>query len=110
MPTEKLISQVIGLTWKVAGVQDVINEIQINNIDARDLTIDAWISAQINSKITFDRDIFAINYKIDVTNGTIFLIGLAQTSTELAKVIAHTKDIGGVKRVVSHVRIKNKKS
>ena len=106
LPSDKLITEAVSLAWQVKGVLDVINEIKVKKIAARDFTNDTWISAQINSKITFDRDIYAINYKIDVANGVIYLIGLAQNDKELARVISHAQNIQGVKRVKNYVRIK----
>jgi len=72
----------------------------------RDLAIDSWITAQLVSKITLDKDIFAINYKIKTVNRIIYLIGVAQTKAELNKVLLQAKNIGSVKQVINHVQIK----
>ncbi len=96
----------VGLAWKTDGVKDVINEIQSGKATFRDWAKDSWITAQLQSKITFDQKILAINYSIETVNGIIYLIGIAQNQTELGRVIAHARTIGYVKRVITHVRVK----
>ncbi len=99
-------AKVVGMAWKTDGVKDVINEIQPGQSSLRDFAKDAWITAQLQSKITFDKEILAINYSIETVNSTIYLIGIAQDRAELDRVTAHARTIGYVKRIVSHVRIK----
>ena len=97
----------VTLAWKT-GVVDVINEIQVNpESSAVDYARDAWITAQIKTKLTLDENIAAINYAIETVNGTVYLIGIAQTQDELNRVIAYANDIKYVKTVISHVRVKD---
>ena len=104
--SDTLAARAVGISWKPKDVVDVLNEIQIGEFKLRNVAKDSWISTQFTSKITFDRDILAINYKIETVNGVIYLIGVAQSSSELQKVLNHAKNIGGVNRVINHVRIK----
>ena len=39
--------------------------------------------------------------------GIIYIIGIAQTTAELDKVIGHARRINNVKKVVSHVMLKD---
>lgn len=103
---ESMRSQAVQLAWKTDGVKDVINEIQIGNPTLRDLATDAWITTQLQSKMTLDKKILAINYSIETVNGIIYLIGIAQNQTELDRVFAHARAINYAKRIISHVRIK----
>ena len=109
LENEALAAEAISLAWKVKGVKDVLNEIQVKSLNIRDLAIDSWITAQLVSKVTLDKDVFAINYKIKTVNGIIYLIGVAQSKPELNKVLLQAKSIGGVKQVINHVRIKQRK-
>lgn len=94
--------------WKVNGVKTVINEILIEDDSSiLDLARDKWITAQLRLKITFDGKIKAINYAFDAVNGTVYLMGIAQNETELGLVRDHARNIDYVRRVVSHVRIKD---
>lgn len=105
--TEGLRARAVKLAWGVDGVKDVINEIQIRNEEGIvEFAYDSWISAQLQTKITFDEDILAINYSIETVNAVIYLIGIAQDQAELDRVLAHARGIDRVRRVISHVRIK----
>lgn len=94
--------------WKVKGVKTVINEVLVEDDSSiLDLARDKWITAQLRLKITFDGKIKAINYAFDSVNGTVYLMGIAQNETELSLVRNHARNIDYVRRVVSHVRIKD---
>ena len=73
-----------------------------------DFAQDAWITTQLKSKLTFDREIMAINYVLETVRGTVYLIGIAQNQAELDRVIAHIGAVKHVTNVISHVRLKKK--
>jgi osmotically-inducible protein OsmY len=106
LPTEDLRAQALQLTWKVEQVKDVLNEIQVTNSGLLDVAKDTWITTQLSSGLTFDREVQAINYNIETVNGTVYLIGLAQNQKELDRVIARARGIGGVQRIINHMQIK----
>jgi osmotically-inducible protein OsmY len=103
---EEIRAQALKLIWKTDGVKDVYNELQVGDIRIRNMMKDGWITAQLQSKITFDKDVLAINYSIETVSGTVYLIGIANSQREVDRVIAHARSLGYVKRVISHVRIK----
>jgi len=103
-------AQAVGLVWKVEGVKDVLNEIQIGASSLRDLAKDSWVTTQLKTKVAFDREILAINYSMETVNGTVYLIGIAQNQKELDRVIAHARDIHYVRNIISHVRVKKGRS
>ena len=97
----------VRLTWKVAGIKDVLNEIQVvAGSGLIDLARDTWITTQLKSKLTFDEGVLAINYAIETVNGVVYLIGIAQNQAELDRVVGHARDIEYVRNVISHVRVK----
>ena len=106
LPNEEMRATAVSLTWKAEGVTDVINEIQIRETSLRELAKDSWITAQLKSKLTFDKKIMAINYSIETVNGNVYLIGIAQNQQELGGVIAHARNLSYVRRIISHVRVK----
>jgi osmotically-inducible protein OsmY len=99
-------AEAVGLAWQVEGIKDVINEMQEGGGGMEAFTRDSWISTQLKSRITFDREIYAVNYTIETVNGVVYLIGIAQNQAELDRVVAHARDLAYVQRVVSHVRVK----
>ena len=103
-----ITDQAVKLAWKIDGVKEVINEIQVGrSSNVANFTQDTWITAQIKSNITFDSKIYSINYTIETVNNTVYLIGIAQNQTEHTRVKQHAAKIKFVQNVVSHVRIKN---
>ncbi|MQX37470.1 BON domain-containing protein [Roseospira navarrensis] len=97
----------VRLAWQAPGVRDVINEIKIDDTSTLvDETADAAIATKLETRLMFDRSIRAINYSVDVVNGTVYLMGVAQDQAELDRAIAYARDMRGVREVVPHVRLK----
>ena len=71
-----------------------------------DTARDMWITTRLTWKITFDKNVHAINYVVETVNGTVYLIGIAQNQPELDRVIAYARGLTYVKKVISHVRLK----
>lgn len=95
------------ITWKSAGVKEVINELQVTDKSSLgDLASDSWITTKLRAKILSNTKIADINYSIETVNGVIYLLGIAQNQAELDAVTNYARNISGVKRVVSYVRVK----
>jgi osmotically-inducible protein OsmY len=103
---EEIRAQALNLIWKTDGIKDVYNELQVGDNGIRDIVKDGWVTAQLQYKITFDKDVLAINYSIETVNGTVYLIGIAKNQLEINRVIAHARSLGYVNRVISYVRVK----
>ena len=106
LPNNEMQAKTVSMAWKIDGIKEVINEIRTGDAGFKDMGKDSWITTQLNSKITFDKEIFAINYSVKTVNGIIYLIGIAQNQTELNRVIDHARTIGYVKKIINHVRVK----
>lgn len=103
---EKMRADAVRLAHGASGVQEVINEIQLAGGGAVNLARDSWITTQLKTKITFDKEIMAVNYSVETVNRTIYLIGVAQNQAELDRVLAHARTIDYVQNIISHVRVK----
>lgn len=100
--------EAVRLAWQAAGVREVLNEIQVHgDTGFTDYTRDVAISQKMKTRLLFDKEIRNINYTVDVNDGVIYLMGIAQSDAELERVIAYARDISGVRGVVNHVRLKN---
>ena len=98
----------VKLAWQPVGVKEVINEIQIiKNSSLKEIAKSKWIKTQLFTKLATGKGIRSLNYSTEVVNGTVYLMGIAQDTTELNTVTKIASTIKGVKKVVSHVRIKN---
>jgi osmotically-inducible protein OsmY len=97
------------LAWQASGVKEVYDEIEIRDATqpGLDQAHDLWIQQKLKARLLTDTDVSNINYIIDVTNSVVYLLGIAQNDTEMERVIGHARDISGVMRVVSHVRLKS---
>ncbi len=98
----------VRLAWKAEGVREVINEIRV--AEGRGIAgygRDAWVTATLRSRLLLDKEIASVNYTIDTVGKVVYLMGVARNAGELARVRAHARDVSYVKRVVSHVVLKN---
>jgi len=96
------------LAWSIEGVNEVINEIQISNDEGiLDYADDLIMKTKINAKLLLDKDILNLNYSVEVVNGTVYLIGIAQNQNELNSVINISQNIYGVQNVINYVRLKD---
>jgi osmotically-inducible protein OsmY len=97
------------LAWKVEGVKEVIDEIQpsknsyLKPKDFFKASRDYIITAEIEAKLLATAEISSLNYKITTANQVVYLIGVAQDSQELSKVLSLIAKISGVTKVVNHV-------
>ena len=108
VPNEKMRADAVGEAYKVIGVKQVLNEIQVApSTGAVDFSRDAWVTTQIKSKLTFDEKVMAVNFHVETVNGTVYLIGIARTAGERDQVVNISRGIGYVRRVVDHIRVKD---
>lgn len=97
----------VRLAWQAAGVREVLDEIQVTDSSSfSDYSRDVVIATDLRGRLMFDGQVKNVNYSVEVVNGVVYLMGVAQNQTELDRVIAHARDIRNVKRVVSHVVLK----
>ncbi|SDG25034.1 Osmotically-inducible protein OsmY, contains BON domain [Limimonas halophila] len=108
VPNEDMRVLAIEKAWTAEGVKEVINEIRVGETGgAGAFTGDAWITAKLKTKLTFDKEVNAANYSIDTVHDVIYLLGTAHGRDELQRVIDHARNVSGVERVVSHVRVRD---
>lgn len=103
--------EAVRIAWNTSGVREVINEIQVEDTsDLLDAARDQWVTARLATKITLDKQIKAVNYSIETVNGTVYVMGIAQSQAEIDRIRNHARLLSYVRRVVSYVRIKDSKS
>lgn len=98
--------EAVRLAWLAKGVTEVLNEIQVTDEGGIvNYARDAWIGTQLRTTMLLDKEVRAINYNIEVVNGVVYMIGIAQNRAELERVTNHARTITNVTKVVSHVRV-----
>lgn len=96
------------IAWTTPGVEDVINEVEINEQRSGPIRPrDAWISTQLRARLLGDGQVRQVNYHIETLHRTVYLFGIAQDEAELDRVTEHARTIRGVERVISHMRMKD---
>lgn len=106
VPTPEDRIKATMVAWRSPGVKEVINELQVSDkTGIVNYSKDAWITTLLRAKILTDSNILDINYSVETVNGVIYLIGIAQNQGELDRVTNYARNISGVERVVSYVRV-----
>jgi len=107
VPNPDLRVEAIRLVWQADGVRQVINEIRIEDDKSfTNYVQDTWITGQLRTRLTFDRNIQSINYNIETVKGTVYLMGIAQDEAERQRVIDHARNLAYVENVVSYIRLR----
>ena len=97
--------EAVRLAWQPVGVEQVINEIRVaESKGIRGFATDTWITTQLRTKLTLNKEVLSINYNIDTVQGTVYLMGFAQNREELNRVVELARNIKGVNGVVSYVK------
>jgi osmotically-inducible protein OsmY len=98
--------EAVRLAWQPKGVKQVINEIRVGDGSTFQGTAnDEWIRAQLRTRLIGNKDVQSINYSIEVVQGSVYLMGVAQNQAELDRVIRIAQKIKGVKEVISYVKM-----
>lgn len=86
-PDVSVIDEIVvfGPTYKVSDVSD------------------AFISKQITMKLKAAKGVKSGNYEYNVSDGVVYIMGIAQNQKEFKKVIEIASTVKGVKRVVSYI-------
>jgi osmotically-inducible protein OsmY len=91
----------------VEGVRAVTNHIRVDREPGfGTLASDRWITTRLRAELTFAADVNAVNYAFDTVAGTVFISGVARDQAELDRVVARVKRTGGVRDVVTAVRLR----
>lgn len=97
------------LTWKVKGVKEVIDEIQVREDgkfyakDVAKASYDYLITAQVDSRLLVARDVNSMNFKATTVAGVVYILGVAENEFEMRRVITIASKVRGVSKVVNHV-------
>ncbi len=95
------------LAWQVKGVSEVINELVVKSIDVKSYSNDVVIANAVRANIVFKDNVHLINYKVDVNNGIVYLIGVANNRSEINNAIQTAAKVDGVKQVINHIVLKS---
>ena len=94
--------------WTSASTRNVANEIVVGpGRGIPGAMRDGAISAEIKAKY-LRSSVKGMNYKIETSQKTVYLLGIAKSRAELTDAVEEARMVGGVQKVVSYVRIMDK--
>jgi osmotically-inducible protein OsmY len=107
VPNEGWRDEAIRRAWRIDGVREVDNEIQVGPDagfwqDARDTTV----STRLRAELVADPYVRSVNYTVTTVEGVVYIVGSARSQEELNRVTNHARNMSNVRRVVSYVRIR----
>ncbi|MFQ5563121.1 MAG: BON domain-containing protein [Parvularculaceae bacterium] len=90
--------------WKADNITQVIDEVVVADSTTFGQGLeDSRIDQAIKAKLIGDRGVTSGNYKIAVSRGVVYLLGVARDKIELDRVLHSARTTAGVEKVVSHV-------
>jgi osmotically-inducible protein OsmY len=110
-PTKAKLAQ--ELCWQVAGVNEVIDEIQIpadnkfKLVDVGSAFFDYLITAEIETKFALAKDLRTLNYQITTVNNEVYLLGVAIDEKEMNRAVSLASKVRGVTKVINHIILAN---
>lgn len=97
--------QVAKIVQATPDVQTVYNELYADGIyPAKQYADDSYLAAQVRGRLLAAKDVYSINYMVNVTNGTVYIMGIAETQSEMERVVHIARTTNGAVRVVNFVR------
>lgn len=101
--------EAIRLCWEVNGVKEVIDKMEVGEgTGVFGYLGDSWLTTKMRTAMLADRDIHSTNYTIKTVRGVMYVMGIALSTQELEKVLTRARELAGVEKVISYVRIKEK--
>lgn len=108
LANETFRAEAVARAWRAKGVKEVIDETVVDRSGKTGtFARDQWITAQLKSKLLFEKNVFSVNYSFETVRGVIYMLGVAQDQTELEIVLNHARNIQYVQRVVNHALLKS---
>ncbi len=96
-----------GIAWSSSRTQDVANEIRIEAPGGFMANVsDELITARVRSRLVGSSTVKSVNFNIETYGGVVYLMGIARNTEELRRAAEEASVVGGVKQVVSYVRIR----
>lgn len=104
MASEEGRRKLVENAWKAENIEQVIDEIFVGDKTRFGQGFDdSRIDTSIRAKLVADGNIRSTDVKIAVSNGVVYLLGVARDRAQLEEVISHSRTTSGVSKVVSHM-------
>ena len=99
--------EAVRRVWEVAGVKEVINEIEVGNkTSLKEYSQDLWITTQIKGVAAKKLGLRSISYNFETIKGKVYVTGITSKKNQLNLLIESINNIKGVKEIVNYVILK----
>jgi osmotically-inducible protein OsmY len=105
LQSQAQVGEAVRRAWSVQGVREVINDLVVAPTP-KNKAKDLWISTKLKTLFMVEENFNSVNYKYDVSDMVVYLIGVAQDQRELDTALKIASEVDGVERVVTHVLLK----
>lgn len=103
VPTEEMKAQAEKITWQIAEVKRIHNELTVGPASYYlERSSDGIISTQIRTRLTVEEGFPSSRTKIFTVGGTVYLMGKL-TQAEAGMAVGIIKEVSGVKRIIKLV-------
>ncbi|MDX1294418.1 MAG: BON domain-containing protein [Hyphomonas sp.] len=97
-----------GIAWTSSLTRDVANEIRIQPPGGFLANVsDELITARVRARLVGSSTVKSLNFNVETYDGVVYLMGIARSADELKRAATEASMVGGVKQVVSYVRIRD---
>ena len=97
-----------GVAWSSSRTMDVANEIRIEPPGGFMSNVsDEIITGRVRARLIGSSSVRSVNINIETYGGVVYLMGFARDPDEVRAAAEEASVVGGVKQVVSYVRVRN---
>lgn len=108
LESQEKINEVVEIVEGTAGVRYIFNELQVGEEQGiGGSASDAWTSGFIRTELFLTGGIRSANYLVHITDGTVYLMGVAKDQEELDQVLEIIQDSSGIKQIINMTRFKD---
>ena len=94
-----------GLSRDVAGVRQVVNNLQVYPGTHPIMPTDPMITATVKEKLTLDRFANLARVRVDTNDGVVYLNGVVPSSDHKFRAEQVARDVNGVTQVVNNLQV-----
>ena len=97
---------IVKKTWEVEGVKKIINELKIDDdVPLSRRTNDFILRSKISTRLLFKSGINSNNFSVDVVDGEVYIIGLAENINEKTEVERFLSGMTDIKKLITIIEI-----
>ena len=102
--------QLTKIIWKVHGVKEVNNKVQISETNNfKNIAKDLASLGEIKAKLMASKKLNSLNYSIDVVNNIAYISGVASSEEEISIVTQIAQEARFIKEVQNFVKVNKDK-